>query len=80
MLYTKNLETSACKTPVGVASDRVPSLVLIDVNALDVSLGVNIICAAGQALEEASSIASGVDPGSVVIADAPHYPQTVALH
>lgn len=67
-------------SPVSVASDRVPSLILIDVDALHICLCVNIICAAGQSLEEASSIAPSVNPGCVVIADPPHYAQTVTLH
>lgn len=66
--------------PVGVTGDRVPPLVLIDVDTLDISLCVNVICAAGQSLEETSSIAPRVDPGSVVIANAPNYPNTVALN
>lgn len=66
--------------PIGVARNRVPPLVLIDVNTLNVSLCVNVIRAAGQALEKAPSIASSVKPGSVVVADAPHYPQAVTLH
>lgn len=66
--------------PAGVAGDRVPSLVLIDVDALHICLRVNIICAAGQSLEEASSVAPSVNPGCVVIADPPHYAQTVTLH
>lgn len=67
-------------SPVGVASDRVPSLVLIDVDALHICLCINVICAAGQSLEKASSIASSVNPGCMVIADPPHYAKTVTLH
>lgn len=66
--------------PVGVAGDRVPPLVLIDVDTLDIHLCVNVICAAGQSLDEASSVAPGVDPGSVVVANPPHYANTVTLH
>lgn len=67
------------QSPVGVAGHRVPPLVLIDVDALDVCLCVNVVRAAGQSLEEASSVASRVDPGCVVVTDAPHDPHTVAL-
>lgn len=70
----------SCTVPVGVASNGVPPLILINVNALNVRLGVNIICAACQSLEEPSSVAPGVDPGCVVKADPPHYPNTVTLH
>lgn len=70
-------ETSS---PIGVASDRVPSLVLIDVDALHICLCVNVICAAGQSLEESSSIAPSVNPGRVVIPEAPHDAKTVTLH
>lgn len=66
--------------PVGVASDRVPSLVLIDVDTLDIRLSINVVCTAGQSLEEASSIAPSVDPGCAVIANPPHYANTVTLH
>lgn len=66
--------------PVGVTSDRVPSLVLIDVDAFDISLCVNVIGAAGQSLEEAPSIPPSVYPGSVVITNPPHYPITVTLY
>lgn len=66
--------------PVGVAGDRVPPLVLVDVNALHIRLGVNVVCAAGQSLEEAASVAARVDPGGVVVADPPHHPDAVTLH
>lgn len=66
--------------PVSVAGDRVPPLVLIDVDALDISLCVNVIGAAGQSLEEASTIAPSVDPGSVIVTNPPHYPNAVTLH
>lgn len=67
------------KLPVGVAGHRVPPLVLVDVDTLHVCLRVNVVRAAGQSLEEASSVAPRVDPGSVVVADAPHDPHAVAL-
>ncbi|TNN49717.1 hypothetical protein EYF80_040066 [Liparis tanakae] len=66
--------------PVGVAGHRVPPLVLVDVDALDVHLCVEVIRAAGQALGEAPPVAPGVDPGGVVVADAPHDADAVALH
>lgn len=66
--------------PVGVAGDRIPSLVLIDVDTFNIRLSINVVCTAGQSLEEASSIAPGVDPGSVVVANPPHYANTVTLH
>lgn len=67
------------QSPVGVAGHRVPPLILIDVDTLDVCLCVNVVRAAGQSLEEASSVAPRVDPGCMVVADAPHDPDTVAL-
>lgn len=72
--------SGAITLPVGVARDGVPPLVLVDVDTLDIWLCVNVICAAGQSLEEASTIAPCVDPGSVVVADPPYYANTVTLH
>lgn len=66
--------------PAGVAANGVPPLVLVDINTLDISLCVDVVCAAGQTLEEASPVATSVDPGSVVIPDPPHYPGAVTLH
>lgn len=78
--YARLPSWNQTSSPIGVASDRVPPLVLIDVDALHICLCVNVICAAGQSLEEASSIAPSVNPGCVVIADAPHDAKTVTLH
>lgn len=66
--------------PVGVASDGVPPLVLINVDTLNICLRVDVVCTAGESLEEASSIAPSVDPGSVVVTDPPHDANTVTLH
>lgn len=66
--------------PAGVTGNRVPPLVLIDVNILDISLCVNIIRAAAESLEKAPSITSSVNPGGVVIPNPPHYPQAVTFH
>lgn len=73
-------DSGALVLPAGVSSDWVPPLVLVDIDVLDVSLGVNVVGAAGQTLEETSSIASGVDPGCVVVADSPHDSGVVTLH
>lgn len=78
--YAQMPSWNQTSSPIGVASDRVPPLVLIDVDALHICLRVNVICAAGQSLEEASSIAPSVNPGCVVVANAPHNAKTVTLH
>lgn len=70
----------AAPVPAGVASHGVPPLVLVDVHTLHICLSVNVICAAGQSLEETSPVAPSVNPGSVVIANPPHYANTVTLH
>lgn len=66
--------------PVGVASEGVPPLVLINIDTLNICLGVDVICTAGKSMEEASSIAPSVDPGCVVITDPPHDANTVTLN
>lgn len=74
LLYSQHM------IPARVASDRVPPLVLVDVHTLDICLCANVICAAGQSLEEAPSIAPSVDPGSVVIANPPYDAYAVTLY